>query len=69
MKQFIEVQEIDNPYPCYVDIWALESTNEEHQLITFHNKTTLQLTNETFVRVVERLKKKESGLNETERTN
>lgn len=68
MKQFVEVQEINNPYPCQIDFRAIVSINEPLHLITFHNRTTLQLTPDTFERVVEALRREERGLNGTEET-
>lgn len=68
-RYFVQIHEIEHQYPCYVDIRAIVNIDEDLNLITFYNKTTLQLTPEAFVRVVERLKKKESRLNGTEGTN
>lgn len=68
MKSFIEVQEVNNPYLCYVDFRAIVSVDETLHLITFHNRTTLQLTPDTFERVVEALRREERGLNGTEET-
>lgn len=66
---FVQIHEIEHQYPCYVDIRAIVSVDEVLQLITFYNKTTLQLTPEAFERVKEALKREEMGLNETEGTN
>lgn len=51
-RYFIQIHEIEHQYPCYVDIRAIVEVDEALQLITFHNKTTLQLTPEAFERVI-----------------